>query len=225
MRPDSQFPLPLDKGLSTMRRLLQILPLFVCCHTTTAAAAEPMLIDLNQDTARQVIVDREPGQYLGHPSTCLLEDGKTILCVYPKGHGRGAIVYKRSRDGGRTWSDRLPTPANWSTSQEVPTLHRVIGPDGTRRIIMWSGLYPARLAVSEDDGLTWSELRPAGPWGGIVVMGFVEALRTGQGHYVAMFHDDGRFFSWGGKRVPTFKLFQTRSSDGSLNWSDPQVVF
>lgn len=225
MRPDSQFPLPLDKGLSTMRRLLQILPLFVCCHTTTAAAAEPMLIDLNQDTARQVIVDREPGQYLGHPSTCLLEDGKTILCVYPKGHGRGAIVYKRSRDGGRTWSDRLPTPANWSTSQEVPTLHRVIGPDGTRRIIMWSGLYPARLAVSEDDGLTWSELRPAGPWGGIVVMGFVEALRTGQGHYLAMFHDDGRFFSRGGKRVPTFKLFQTRSSDGGLNWSDPQVVF
>ena len=90
---------------------------------------------------------------------------------------------------------------------------------------MWSGLYPAWLAASEDDGLTWSVLRPAGPWGGIVVMGFVEALRTGQGHYVAMFHDDGRFFSRGGKRVPTFKLFQTRSSDGGLNWSDPQVVF
>ena len=208
-----------------MHRLLQLLPLFSCYHATLAVAAEPVLIDLNQDTGRQVIVDREPGQYLGHPSTCLLEDGKTILCVYPKGHGRGAIVYKRSRDGGRTWSDRLPTPANWSTSQEVPTLHRVTGPDGTRRIIMWSGLYPARLAVSEDDGQTWSELRPVGSWGGIVVMGFVEALRTGQGHYLAMFHDDGRFFRQDGKRVPTFKLFQTRSSDGGLNWSDPQVVF
>ena len=208
-----------------MHRLLQLLPLISCCHATLAVATEPVLIDLNQDTGRQVIVDREPGQYLGHPSTCLLEDGKTILCVYPKGHGRGAIVYKRSHDGGRTWSDRLPTPANWSTSQEVPTLHRVIGPDGTRRIIMWSGLYPARLAVSEDDGQTWSELRPVGAWGGIVVMGFVEALRTGRGHYLAMFHDDGRFFRQDGKRVPTFKLFQTRSSDGGLNWSDPQVVF
>ncbi|MCA9185375.1 MAG: hypothetical protein KDA99_07140, partial [Planctomycetales bacterium] len=44
-------------------------------------------IDLSDDTGRQVVVDREPGQYLGHPTTCLLDDGKTILCVYPKGHG------------------------------------------------------------------------------------------------------------------------------------------
>ena len=46
----------------------------------------------------------EAGQYLGHPTTVLLEDGKTILCVYPKGHGRGAIVYKRSIDGGLTFA-------------------------------------------------------------------------------------------------------------------------
>lgn len=110
------------------------------------------LIDLDQEKHRQVIVDREKGQYLGHSTTCLLEDGKTILCVYPKGHGRGPIVYKRSGDGGLTWSDRLPTPASWATSKEVPTLHRVIDADGTKRIIMWSGLYPARLAVTEDDG-------------------------------------------------------------------------
>lgn len=153
-------------------------------------AGYPTTIDLNDDTARQVVVDREPGQYLGHPSTVLLEDGKTILCVYPKGHGRGAIVYKRSTDGGLTWSDRLPTPENWATSKEVPTIHRVVGPDGTKRLIMWSGLYPARLAVSEDDGQSWSPLKPVGDWGGIVVMGFVEALKTGPGHYMAMFHDD-----------------------------------
>ena len=151
-------------------------------------------IDLAAEEHRQVIVDREAGQYLGHPTTCLLEDGKTMLCVYPKGHGRGAIVYKRSKDGGRTWSPRLPTPASWATSREVPTLHRTVGPDGKKRIILWSGLYPARLAVSEDDGRTWSELRPVGDWGGIVVMSSVVELSTGRGHYMAMFHDDGRFF-------------------------------
>jgi hypothetical protein len=182
-------------------------------------------IDLDAHADRQVVVDREEGQYLGHPTTCLLEDGKTILCVYPKGHGRGAIVYKRSTDGGRTWSDRLPTPASWATSKEVPTIHRVIGPDGTKRLIMWSGLYPARLAVSEDDGATWSELAPAGDWGGIVVMGFVEPLQTGQGHYMAMFHDDGRFFTKNGKVTKTFKLYKTFSTDGGLTWSYPDVVY
>jgi hypothetical protein len=101
----------------------------------------------------------------------------------------------------------------------------VIDPSGKKRIIMWSGLYPARLAVSENDGDTWSELKPAGDWGGIVVMGFVEALKTGPGHYLAMFHDDGRFFTEKGKRTSTFKLFKTLSLDGGLTWSYPEVVY
>ena len=68
------------------------------------------LIDLAGEKQRQVIVDKESGQYLGHPTTVLLEDGKTIIAVYPKGHGKGAIQMKRSTDGGLTWSERLPTP-------------------------------------------------------------------------------------------------------------------
>ena len=67
---------------------------------------------------------------------------------------------------------------SWATSKEVPTLHRVVDQKGTKRLIMWSGLYPARISVSEDDGASWSELKPAGDWGGIVVMGFVESLKT-----------------------------------------------
>ena len=165
------------------------------------------------------------GQYLGHPTTCLLEDGKTMLCVYPKGHGRGAIVYKRSSDGGKTWSERLNTPASWASSKEVPTLHRVIDANGTKRIIMWSGLYPARMAVSENDGFTWSELKPAGDWGGIVVMGYVAPIQKKPGHYMAMFHDDGRFFKAGGKRAATMTLYQTFSNDGGLKWSQPKRIY
>ncbi len=192
---------------------------------STTEVDYPTTIDLNEQTHRQVTVDREPGQYLGHPSTCLLEDGKTMLCVYPKGHGRGAIIYKRSDDGGLTWSDRLPTPGNWSTSQEVPTLHRMVDAEGRKRIVMWSGLYPARLAVTEDDGANWSELQPAGDWGGIVVMGFVEPLNTGKGHYMAMFHDDGRFFSKNAERTGTFTLYKTISFDGGQTWSTPEPVY
>lgn len=216
-------------GLSMKQQLF--LSLAVLC-TMSALAQTPRgysipLIDLAGETHRQVIVDREPGQYLGHPTTLLLEDGKTILCVYPKGHGRGAIVYKRSTDGGLTWSERLPVPENWATSKEVPTLHRTIAPDGRKRIIMWSGLYPARLAVTDDDGRNWSDLQPVGNWGGIVVMGFTEPLKTGAGHYLAMFHDDGRFFSDKPQqqRPVVFTLFQTFSKDGGLTWSFPQEVW
>jgi hypothetical protein len=184
------------------------------------------LLDLSGQTGRHIVVDREAGQYLGHPTTVLLEDGKTILCVYPKGHGKGAIVYKKSTDGGKTWSDRLPTPKSWATSLEVPTIHRVVDAAGKKRLIVWSGLYPARLAVSEDDDKTWGELKPAGEWGGIVVMGFVERLKT-PGHYLAMFHDDGRFFALKSaqKKPVEFTLYKTFSTNGGLTWSKPEAVF
>ena len=180
-------------------------------------------LDLSKDTLRQVIVDRQPGQYLGHPTTVLLEDNRTIFAVYPMGHGAGQIVMKKSTDAGLTWSSRLPVPENWSTSVEVPTIYRTIDRDGLKRLILFSGLYPARMAVSEDDGVTWSPLSPIGDWGGIVVMGSLERLKNGD--YLAMFHDDGRFFSKNGIRQKTMTLFKSLSSDGGLHWTFPEEIF
>jgi hypothetical protein len=182
------------------------------------------LVDLAEQKDRQVIVDKEAGQYLGHPTTVLLEDGRTILCVYPKGHGKGAIVYKRSADGGRTWSERLPTPKSWATSLETPTIHRVIDPKGVKRLIVFSGLYPIRMAVSADDGATWSELEKIGDYGGIVAMASVERLKNGD--YLALFHDDGRFITGSGqKSVPqTRRVYQAISKDGGLTWSPPMQI-
>ena len=179
------------------------------------------LIDLAGETYRQIIVDKEPGQYLGHPTTVLLEDNKTIITVYPKGHGRGAIVMKKSTDGGLTWSERLPVPDNWATSQEVPTLYRAIDSQGKKRLIMFSGLYPIRIAVSEDDGRAWTPLRPIGDFGGIVAMGSLVRLKNGD--YMALFHDDGRFLRGAGKRTK-FQVFKTISKDGGLTWSQPEVI-
>ncbi len=192
------------------------------------------VIDLNSETFRQVVVDREEGQYLGHPTTVLLEDGKTILIVYPKGHGKGAIVYKKSTDSGLTWSERLPTPESWKTSLEVPTIFRTVDPQGKKHLILFSGLYPARLAHSEDDGLTWSELEPASDWGGVVVMASMEPLKTGKGHYMALFHDDMRFMTSNGQELyredrktndkVLFTLYKTFSRDGGLTWTKPEAI-
>ncbi|RUL86912.1 sialidase family protein [Tautonia sociabilis] len=178
-------------------------------------------LDLSDQDGRRVVVDREEGQYLGHPTTVLLEDGRTMIAVYPKGHGRGPIVMKRSVDGGLTWSDRLPTPENWASSQETPTIHRVIDAEGKRRLILFSGLYPIRMAVSEDDGESWSPLEPIGDFGGIVAMSSVERLADGS--YLALFHDDGRFLTGSG-RACRFRVFATRSADGGLTWGPPEVI-
>jgi hypothetical protein len=181
------------------------------------------IVDISGEKARQVIVDQEKGQYLGHPTTLLLEDNKTILTVYPKGHGRGAIVYKRSNDAGLTWSERLPTPKSWETSVEVPTLHRVVDASGKKRIVMFSGLYPIRMAVSEDDGANWSELKPIGDFGGIVTMATVIDLKT-PGHYLAFFHDDGRFIRGAPAKAWRFWVYTTLSKDGGLTWSTPAPI-
>ena len=191
-----------------------------------SAAAMPAgytipLLDISGDTARQVVVDRQAGQYLGHPTTVLLEDGRTILIVYPKGHGRGAIVYKRSPDGGLTWSERLATPPSWATSLEVPTMYRTVDRAGVKRLIMFSGLYPIRMAVSEDDGASWSELKPIGDFGGVVAMASLVRLKNGD--YMALFHDDGRFLRNAGK-VTHFTVYKTVSGDGGLTWGEPQAI-
>jgi len=209
-------------------RLIAMLVVLALPAAASVAPPDPTvpLIDLAAEAGRQFIVDREPGQYLGHPTTVLLEDGHTLLCVYPLSHGKGPIQLKRSVDGGRTWSARLPVPENWSTSLETPTIHRVVDAAGKKRLIVWSGLYPARFSLSADDGATWSPLAPAGDWGGIVVMSSLTAVRKDPGHYLAWFHDDGRFLHRDSKQEKPiiFRLYQVESRDGGVTWSVPRGI-
>jgi phosphoribosyl 1,2-cyclic phosphodiesterase len=179
-------------------------------------------IDLADDVARQVTIDKESGQYLGHPTTVLLEDGTTILCVYPKGHGKGELVLRRSEDSGKTWSERLPTPTSWATSKETPHMYPVTDKDGIDRLILFSSLYPIRISVSEDNGTSWSELAPIGEYGGIV--GMSDLIETGVGKYTAFFHDDGRFITKNGSNTGLFHVYAVDSIDGGLTWSTPRVV-
>lgn len=217
-----------QRRIATLLAVL-LLPAALACR---GAGDEPLRwIDWADETHRQVVVDREPGQYLGHPTTVLLSDERSILTVYPKGHGAGPIVMKRSDDGGLTWGERLPTPASWATSMETPTVFPVDLADGRRRLIMFSGLYPVRMARSEDEGETWTELEPVGHFGGVVAMSSVERLRSLDGELMALFHDDGRFFRRPTSRYeripgfePEFRVYKTISLDDGLTWSEPEVI-
>ena len=217
--------------MSRLRVLAALAALVVLGCAGRGGESSLRWVDWADETYRQVVVDREPGQYLGHPTTVLLSDERSILTVYPKGHGAGAIVMKRSGDGGLAWSERLPTPASWATSMETPTVFPVDLADGRRRLIMFSGLYPVRMARSEDEGETWTELEPIGHFGGVVAMSSVERLRSLDGELMALFHDDGRFFRRPTSRYeripgfePEFKVYKTISLDDGLTWSEPEVI-
>lgn len=182
------------------------------------------VLDVSGDITRRVIVDRRPGQYLGHPTTVLLKDGRTIFAVYPLGHAAGALVLVKSTDGGLSWSAPLPVPENWSTSKNPPSIHRVVAPDGRERLIILTGSaentkedLPVRLTVSDDEGKTWSPLRPIGEgrdYNAIVAASSM--LRLKDGRYMALHHSD-YLPGVDGKR--NMKLYKMLSGDGGLTWS------
>ena len=204
--------------------LLTVPFLALAAQQVPSAEFQTPTIDLDAHTDIQVLVDQEVGQYLGHVTTAMLEDGKTVFAVYPKGHGKGSIVMKRSDDGGKHWSKRLPVPKSWSTSKEVPTLFRTLDSEGKSRFILHSGLYPIRQSVSEDNGKTWSELKSIGDFGGIVATSSM--MQCKDGSYIAMFHDDGRFIgdTHRPEALHKFVVYQMRSKDGGLTWGNPRPI-
>jgi hypothetical protein len=86
---------------------------------------------------------------------------------------------------------------------------------------VFSGLYPIRMASSEDDGRTWTPLEKIGDFGGIVAMASVERLKDGSS--MALFHDDGRFLRDEGKKSK-FRVYKTVSHDGGRTWGQPEAI-
>ncbi len=179
------------------------------------------LIDLTEETHRQVIVDRIPDLYLGQPDTILLEDNQTILVAYPNGHGGPDTVLKRSADGGLTWSDRLPVPESFKGKHNAPSISRLVGPDGKKRLLINTSAPFMQYAISEDDGNTWTDLDRM--WRGFFGRGFKghapmkSVIPVSGGRYLGMYHD--HYENDAGEMV--VEPFTTTSEDGGLTWKRP----
>ncbi len=185
------------------------------------------LVDLSQDPARQVVIAAgTPEVYQGHPTTVLLPDGRTILCVWCVNHGGAAGPMARSRDGGRTW-ERLDArlPEGYRTHQNCPSIYRLIDAQGKARLWIWSAAKGTRQGapmpsiMSEDDGESWREMAPLGE-AFYCVMTFSSMVRLNDGRYLGLYHrGEGK-----GEGRAYLEVMQTLSGDGGFTWSEPRSV-
>ena len=177
---------------------------------------------------KQIIVDREVDQYLGQPDLVMLDDEQTIYTVYPKNHGLGATLIKKSTDFGATWSERISgTPSSWEDSQETPTIYKLNFTDGSQKFIIITGCpgvwgnYTTgwNTSISSDECQTWSEYRHFHDgYNGTVAMASLIQLKDEDGNYIdkwmGVFHDSNTFVN--------YKTYLTFDENGLDQWSKPE---
>lgn len=196
------------------------------------------VVDISGQTERHVFIARgTESEWHGHPSTALLPDGKTMFCVWQgrrdgsSRHGAPVGYMKRSDDGGRTWSDYLELPANWRrTGRGSPTIHRLVDGRGQARLFVFcrdERRTTFLQGVSEDDGRTWSELRPiplaqakSGPiTGWTAPITIVEGRGPDGRRKHLMWYERSR-----DNRPRPGVIWQSASYDGGITWGDSKPV-
>jgi hypothetical protein len=133
-----------------------------------------------------LFVNHEPESRSGHLGHALVEtSGGTILAFYPdcseddEGHsGVGWMELKTSTDGGRTWSNPVPHPHSKrvydeSDAKRAALCEKAVRTDDGDLVLFylnidnsktprWKPQLVPTYARSEDDGATWSAVKPLG---------------------------------------------------------------
>jgi len=184
-------------------------------------------VDISGETNRHVIIAQGTEEiYQGHATTVLLDDGKTLFAVWSYEHGGPCGALKKSTDGGRTWSELLPVPANWKDTHSCPAIYRLIDPRGKERLMVFAckdkpgekRIHMMWQAISEDKGKTWSEMKDM-KIECVMPFCWIELIQGGK-KYLAVTNE----------RRPTYpkprfnRVVQWISSDGGLTWSDERVI-
>jgi len=180
----------------TASALIASLPLATAADSGTDADTwQPPLptVDISEETERHVVIAAGTEKtYQGHPTTLLMPDGKTIFAVWCINHGGAAGPMAKSQDGGLTWK-RLDgqLPPGFKTHQNCPSIYRIVDPEGTARLWVFSAALGRRdgpgmpSIMSEDGGETWREMPPLGfP----CVMTFSSVIRLKDGRTLGLYH-------------------------------------
>lgn len=204
-------------------------------------------IDISSESHRQsVVAQGAERDWQGHPHTVLLPNGRTVFCAWQASegavakdggqgaqtqlHGTGSPFLKRSDDGGRTWSERIQVPATWlEPGRGAPTIHRLVDADGAARLFVFCRDAQRMFlqAVSEDEGETWSDMRPlprskgeADPIRGWTApISILETIGAGGAKKHLMWYERSR----DGRPAPG-EIWQSASADGGLSWGQSKPV-
>ena len=206
-----------------VRRLGCALGLGVTLSAAPAVVSPLPLVDLSGERSRQTVVARGTAEtYQGHPTTVLLPDRSTLLCVWTLGHGGACGPLKRSADGGRTWSELLPVPASWSTTRNCPAIYRLSDPAGTARLVVYAGEGPdgnIHASHSTDDGATWTDMRSVG-LAGVMPFCTIEPIRGGRALLgLTNIRRPGET-----REVRSNVVVQSESTDGGLTWQPWRII-
>ena len=173
------------------------------------------LLDLSEETSSHVVIAEGTKEvYQGHPTTVLLPDGKTILCVWCINHGGHGGPLARSGDGGLTWQ-RQETPGDWQRVHNCPSIYLLSDPAGVERLFVFAARADddatMQQTCSEDGGHTWSPYRSIGPFP--CIMAFTAILRLKSGDYLGLYPRGKE-----DQDATPLKMWQSLSQDGGLTW-------
>ena len=197
-------------------------------------------IDISNESDRHSIIAQGTSSIRqGHPSTLLMPDGKTIYVTWNLGHGGSLGQLKKSNDGGKTWSDLLNVPDNWSQYENCPPLYLLTDPKGMERLFIFANrkilgddkkTYQMYQSISEDGGYTWTNMyaTPLSDGSGVLsegsmpptVMPFTAIESVEDGKALIGVSNVRRVGEYGRSNV----LSQSYSTDGGLSWSHWRVI-
>lgn len=173
-------------------------------------------VDISHQTQRhQVISKGTKDLYNGHPTTTMLDDGKTIFCAWSFNHGGKAGFLAKSENAGESWNF-IETPKDWEKTANCPSIYNLKDNAGKERLMVFTAFPNMSQTYSEDGGKSWSPVKSLQK---PCVMAFSSIVSLKNGDLLALYHRGYKDQD----RSP-LTLWQSISKDGGVSWGESVMV-